>query len=50
MRVLENATLIILSAGTLYKWESNESKTTLLLVSLGIALLNSVSLFVKALF
>ena len=40
VRVIESATLlnlIILSAGTLYKWESIQSKMTLLLVSLGFA-------------
>ena len=39
VRVLESATLlnlIVLSAGTLYKWESTESKTILLEVSAGI--------------
>ena len=38
VRVLESATLlnlIVLSAGTLYKWESTKSKATLLEVSLG---------------
>ena len=41
MRVLESAillNLIVLSAGTLYKWESTESKTILLEVSVGITL------------
>ena len=40
VRLLENATLlnlIILSAGTLYQWESTESRLTLLMVSVGIA-------------
>ena len=40
VRVLESATLlnlIILSAGRLFQWESNESKTVLLSVSIGIA-------------
>ena len=39
IRVLESATLlnlIILSAGTLYKWEASESKMILMLVSIGI--------------
>ena len=39
VRVLESATLlnlIILSAGTLYRWESYESRSTLLMVSIGI--------------
>ena len=39
MRLLESTTilnLIILSAGTLYKWESTESKSILLEVSIGI--------------
>ena len=39
VRVLESVTLlnlIVLSAGTLYKWEYTKSKTTLLEVSLGI--------------
>jgi hypothetical protein len=39
MRLLESAillNLIILSAGTLYTWESIESRSTLLLVSIGI--------------
>ena len=41
VRVLESAillNLIVLSAGTLYKWESTESKTILLEVSVGITL------------
>ena len=41
VRVLESATLlnlIVLSAGTLYKWESAKSKATLLEVSLGFSL------------
>ena len=40
MRLLENAALlnlIILSAGTLYKWESSILKTILLEISIGIA-------------
>ena len=39
VRILESATflnLIVLSAGTLYKWESTESRTKLLMVSVGI--------------
>ena len=39
MRVLESATLlnlIVLSAGTLYKWESTESKSIVLEVLIGI--------------
>ena len=39
VRVLESATLlnlIILSAGTLYRWESTESRSKLLMVSIGI--------------
>ena len=39
VKLLERTTLlnlIILSAGTLYKWESTESKSTLLIVSIGI--------------
>ena len=39
VRLLESAillNLIVLSAGTLYKWESTESKSTLLEVSIGI--------------
>ena len=39
VRLLESATLlnlIVLSAGTLYKWESTESRSTLLIVSIGI--------------
>ena len=39
VRLLESATLlnlIVLSAGTLYKWESTQSKTTLLEISMGI--------------
>ena len=39
MRVLESATLlnlIVLSAGTLYRWESTESRSKLLMVSIGI--------------
>ena len=39
MRVLESSTLlnlIILSAGTLYRWESTESRSNLLMVSIGI--------------
>jgi hypothetical protein len=41
VRLLESAALLnltILSAGTLYKWESTESRSTLLTVSVGIAL------------
>ena len=40
VRLLESATLpnlIVLSAGTLYKWESAELRSTLLIVSIGIA-------------
>ena len=39
VRLLENATLlnlIILSAGTLYQWESTQSRLILLIVSVGI--------------
>ena len=39
MRVLESATLlnlIVLSSGTLYRWESTESRSKLLVVSIGI--------------
>ena len=39
VRVLESATLlnlIVLSAGTLYKWESTKSRSMLLIVSIGI--------------
>ena len=39
VRLLESATLlnlIVLSAGTLYKWESTQSKSTLLETSMGI--------------
>ena len=39
VRVLESATLlnlIVLSSGTLYRWESYESRSTLLMVSIGI--------------
>ena len=39
VRILESATLlnlIILSAGTLYRWESTESKSEFLMVSIGI--------------
>ena len=39
MRVLESSTLlnlIVLSAGTLYRWESTESRSKLLMVSIGI--------------
>ena len=39
MRVLESAillNLIILSAGTLYRWESTESRSKLLMVSIGV--------------
>ena len=39
MRVLESATslnLIVLSSGTLYRWESTDSRSNLLMVSIGI--------------
>ena len=39
MRVLESSTLlnlIVLSSGTLYRWESTESRSKLLMVSIGI--------------
>ena len=39
VKLLESATLlnlIILSSGTLYKWQSTESRPTLLIVSIGI--------------
>ena len=39
MRVLESATLlnlIVLSSGTLYRWESTDSRSKLLMVSIGI--------------
>ena len=39
MRVVESFTLlnlIMLSAGTLYRWESTESRSKLLMVSIGI--------------
>ena len=40
VRLLESATLlnlIVLSAGTIYKWEYTESRSTLLIVSTGVA-------------